>query len=76
MKTTGNLNVNTDVGLPTANVSWMEPTVTDNSGFFTLTTNHTSGSAFAIGVTTVTYTATDPSGNTAGYSFDITVQGI
>ena len=54
----------------------MEPTVTDNSGFFTVTSSDISGSAFVIGVTIVTYTATDPSGNIADYSFNISVTGI
>ena len=54
----------------------MEPTVTDNSWLFTVKSSHISGSAFAIGVTEVTYTATDPSGNTAGFSFNVTVKGI
>ena len=57
-------------------VSWTEPTVTDNSGSYTLTSTHSSGASFDIGNTTVTYIAVDESGNKATYSFDITVTGM
>ena len=57
-------------------VSWTEPTVTDNSGSYTLTSTHSSGASFDIGNTTVTYTAIDKSGKEATYSFAITVTGI
>ena len=57
-------------------VSWTEPTVTDNSGSYTLTSTHSSGASFDIGNTTVTYTAIDKSGKEATYTFAITVIGI
>ena len=50
--------------------------MTDNSGLFTVKSSHISGSEFVIGVTVVTYTATDPSGNSAGFLFNVTVKGI
>lgn len=53
-------------------VSWTVPSVTDNCGA-TMTGSHTSGSTFPLGVTTVTYTATDGSGNVSTCSFTITV---
>ena len=56
-------------------VSWTEPTVTDNSGSYTLTSTHSPGSTYDIGNTTVTYTAIDESSNNATYSFDIIVIG-
>ena len=70
-----NLTVNNDAGLPSAVVTWTEPTVTDNSGLFTVSVSHSSGSAFDIGITTVTYTAVDASGNTASYAFIVMVEG-
>ncbi|TFH07254.1 MAG: HYR domain-containing protein, partial [Candidatus Atribacteria bacterium] len=47
--------------------------VTDNIGILSLVCTHTSGDAFPVGVTTVTYTATDLSGNTTDYAFTVTV---
>jgi hypothetical protein len=66
----------TDAGKATATVRWVEPTATDNSGTATITrtTGLASGSAFPIGVTTVTYVATDPSGNQTTRSFTVTVR--
>ena len=54
---------------------WREPTVTDNSGLFTVTSSHTPGFAFGIGTTTVMYSAVDASGNRNVFSFDVTVLG-
>lgn len=53
-------------------VSWTPPGFTDNCSA-TLTSSHSPGSTFPIGSTTVTYTATDPSGNSSICSFNITV---
>ena len=67
---------NTDSGSPTAIVTWTELSQnSDNSGIFTLTQTHYPGDAFPIGVTTVWYTATDPSGNMRTRSLDITITG-
>ena len=71
----GAQSANTAPGSATANVPWTEPTATDNSGNQTLTQTHQPGSPFPIGITTVTYTSTDPIGNTATCSFDVTVKG-
>ena len=65
----------TGIGSATAVVSWIPPSATDNSGIQTLTTTHEPGSAFPIGLTTVTYTSTDPSGNTMECTFDVNVRG-
>ena len=65
----------TSNGGATAIVTWTPPTATDNSGTQTLTTNYNSGAEFNIGTTTVNYESTDPSGNTAVCSFDVTVTG-
>ena len=67
--------VNTDVGLATAEVSWVVPTVTDNSGYFTITASHDPYSTFGIGITNVTYKAVDASGNMALHSFTVIVKG-
>lgn len=53
-------------------VTWAAVTATDNCGA-TLAGSHASGDAFPVGATTVTYTATDGSGNTSSCSFTITV---
>ena len=55
--------------------TWTEPTATDNSGMVTLTSDYISGGSFPVGTTTVTYTATDESGNTAECDFDVIVAG-
>jgi hypothetical protein len=57
----------------TATGTWTPPTATDNCGTATLTSTHNAGAAFPIGVTTVTYTATDAKNNTATCSFTVTV---
>ncbi|XP_071944824.1 hyalin-like [Antedon mediterranea] len=67
--------VNTTNGLPTATVSWIEPTATDNSGFRLFINTITSESMFPIGDSLVTYTAVDLSQfNTAICSFIVTVK--
>ncbi len=69
-----NVTVNNDAGQCGAVVNFAAPSATDNC---TLTIVQTaglaSGSLFPIGITTQTFTATDPSGNTASCSFTITV---
>jgi gliding motility-associated-like protein len=54
-------------------VNWSDPTVTDNCGIQSLTSDIASGTEFELGLTTVTYTATDIQGNTASRSFNVTV---
>ena len=66
--TTGNTS-----GSCNATVSWTAPTAADNCAGVTLTSSHSSGSVFALGTTTVTYTATDAAGNTTTASFTVTV---
>ncbi|XP_071489355.1 hyalin-like [Diadema antillarum] len=63
----------TDPGLFSANVTWSDPYVTDNSGFFTVTSTSSSGSVFPAGNITVSITAEDLSGNEATCNFTITV---
>ena len=59
-----------------ATATWTVPTATDNSGgavTVTRTAGPAPGSTFPLGATVVTYTATDPSSNTATCTFTITV---
>ena len=63
-----------DNGATSAIVIWEEPVATDNSGLQTLTSSHTPGLLLPVGITEVTYTSTDPSGNTAMYTFTVTIQ--
>ncbi|XP_072026259.1 hyalin-like [Amphiura filiformis] len=68
-----NIYATTSIGFAYANVTWIEPTVTDNSGHVTLASNFQPGDKFYIGDTRVTYNATDPDGNSAGISFVVSV---
>ena len=56
-----------------ATATWTPPTATDNCGAPTVTGTHTPGHSFPAGVTIVTYTATDASGNSVNCSFTVTV---
>ena len=68
-----NISVGSTLGLCGANVSFSAPTAIDNCSIASVTPSIASGSLFNIGTTTVTYTATDASGNVATCSFDVTV---
>ncbi|WP_242086304.1 HYR domain-containing protein [Aestuariivivens sediminis] len=52
--------------------TWTPPTASDNCSF-TLSNNYSPGDTFNVGTTTVTYTATDPAGNTDSCSFTVTI---
>ncbi|XP_022107734.1 hyalin-like [Acanthaster planci] len=55
-------------------VTWTEPTATDNSGVVPmLASNPSVNSIFPLGLTTVTYTATDGAGNRATCAFVVNV---
>lgn len=71
----GNISKNTDPGLCTAVATWTPPTASDNCPGVTIaqTAGLPPGSAFPKGVTTVTYTATDASGNFTTCTFTVTV---
>ncbi len=68
-----NFTVSTDPGFCFATVNWDVPTATDNCGFVTVTGSHLPGTIFPVGTETVTYTATDSSGNSATHTFTFTV---
>jgi FG-GAP repeat protein/HYR domain-containing protein len=60
-------------GDATVTVNYQAPAVEDNCGIQSVVCLPPSGSAFPVGATTVTCTATDTSGNTASCSFTVTV---
>ncbi len=69
-----NISANTDAGLCTAAVIYVAPTATDAcDGARTVTCLPASGGSFPKGVTTVTCSASDNSGNSNSCSFIITV---
>ena len=70
-----NIAVNNDVASCGAIVSWVSPTGADNciGQSIAQTAGLSSGSLFPIGISTITYTATDASSNTHPESFTITV---
>ncbi len=67
-----NITRSAAAGTCSAEVTWTDPTAADNCSA-TLSSSHTSGATFAVGTTTVTFTATDIAGNTTNSSFTITV---
>ena len=71
--TPANISVNNDAGACGAVVSWTEPSASDNCSVSTFTSTHNSGVSYPVGVTTVTYTATDAAGNSTSSSFTVTV---
>ncbi len=54
-------------------VNWNEPTAADNCELTGFTSNIEPGDEFPLGETTVTYTATDASGNSSTCTFKVTV---
>ena len=54
---------------------WESPSAWDNSGYVVVSGNHDSKSSFTSGHKEVTYIATDPSGNSANCSFNVTIYG-
>ncbi|WP_315031791.1 HYR domain-containing protein, partial [Capnocytophaga leadbetteri] len=64
-----------DPGQCTKMIRWREPEYYPTCrGALTTTRSHAPGDMFPIGVTTVTYTFTDPNGNTSSCSFFITIK--
>jgi hypothetical protein len=68
-----NATVSTSPNSCDAIVSWTAPTATDNCAVVNASGTQTPGSTFALGATTVSYTADDAAGNAATCSFVITV---
>ena len=70
------ISQNTNHNSPTATVTWTPPIASDNANKgVTVTSSHNPGESFVIGTTRVSYTATDPHGNSATSSFDVVVVG-
>ncbi|HEY9049163.1 MAG TPA: HYR domain-containing protein, partial [Ohtaekwangia sp.] len=72
-----NITASTNATACGANVNWVPPIASDNcSGTVSISSDHAPGDLFTEGTTTVTYTATDASGNNATCSFTITVNDL
>jgi len=69
----GNITLEVAENECAAKASWVMPTATDNCSV-TLTSDFESGASYPAGSTTVTYTASDPSGNVRLASFLIEVK--
>ena len=63
-----------DAGSCGAVVTWDAVRATDNCGLISFVSDHQSGEIFPLGVTVVTFTATDRNGNIGRSSFTITVK--
>lgn len=70
-----NLTVTATTGQTTTTVNYSSPAASDNCPGVSVVCAPASGSAFPIGVTTVTCTASDASANTAACSFKVAVSG-
>ncbi len=68
------ITVTVPLGSPGRTVDYPEPTATDNSGIATLVSRtRAPNDFFPVGSTPVTYTFSDPSGNTASVTFNVNV---
>lgn len=72
----GDVTISNDAGQCTAVFTYTAPVGEDNcpGSVTTLTGGLGSGATFPVGTTTEEYTVTDAAGNTAVYSFDVTVE--
>jgi hypothetical protein len=68
-----NVSVNNAAGICGGIATWGSPVAVDDQNCVTVTSTHNSGDTFPVGVTTVTYTATDAQGLTATASLTVTV---
>ncbi|MGE3182078.1 MAG: HYR domain-containing protein, partial [Phycisphaerae bacterium] len=68
------ITVNNDPGTCGAAVSWSPPTTTDNCMDATISGDAMPGDTFPVGMTKVTYTATDGAGNQNTCSFNVIVE--
>ena len=68
-----NISVSTSPTTCDAVVTWTAPTASDNCGVISSSGSPASGSTFALGTTTVTFTAADAGGNTGTCAFTVTV---
>jgi len=70
----GNITLNGTGTSCEATATWTEPTVTDDCGINTVTSDFASGTSFGQGTTTIIYTATDNCGNVTTARFNVEVQ--
>ena len=70
------VDVDTRSGARSSLVTWIEPSVTDNSGIVSMTSDFSPGDKFFIGQTPVTYTAVDPFGNNQTYVITVIIYGM
>ncbi len=68
-----NITAPAATGTCAATITWAEPVASDDQDCVTMTSNFNSGASFPVGVTTVTYTATDAQGLVTTSSFTVTV---
>ena len=69
-------NITKDVTTMTGscwNITWTVPTATDNCSTPVVTSNYNPGCCLPIGLTTITYTATDAKGNATVCQFTVTI---
>ena len=66
---------NTEPGQNYSLVAWDDITISDNSGNWTVVMSGASQGMLPVGVHQVTYSASDPSGNTEACSFSVRVLG-
>lgn len=66
---------NTEAGLATRSLTWVEPTAEDNSGYVESKSDYNPGFDFPIGRTLVTYNFSDDSNNFVECLFNVTVLG-
>jgi phosphopantetheinyl transferase (holo-ACP synthase) len=71
--TPANITQTADAGQCSALVNYVAPTSSDNCGVTSFTSTHDNGDTFAVGTTTVTYTAEDAAGNQTTSSFTVTI---
>ena len=69
-----NISIMSDTSYCGAELNWTAPIATDNCPGLVLNSTHSPGDFFSIGITSVTYTATNDGGLTAQCSFDVEVQ--
>ncbi|MCH1581625.1 MAG: HYR domain-containing protein, partial [Flavobacteriales bacterium] len=67
------ITLTNDAGVCGAVATWDDLTAADNCSVTSFTSTHDSGDTFAVGTTTVTYTAADAAGNSSAVSFTVTV---
>ncbi|XP_071942998.1 hyalin-like [Antedon mediterranea] len=72
----GLVNVSTDIGSPNATVTWDPPVTSDNSGGLVtiMSSSFDSGDMIPYGTHTITFTATDPYGNSDTCVFGLKVE--